>query len=537
MAEFPDPRDGCAGRSPAAELLCPNSSRFLFSHFDSLMETLTPDQFAQRISDLGLADHRVVDQAMGELGGAEAGLDDVIAVMQRRGIVTTLQTEKILKGDRQGYFYGDYKVLYVIGAGTFARVYRAEKDGQVFAVKVLRKRFRDEVRELEQFLREGRMGLKLRHPHIVSIIEVVPDVRNPFLAMEFVEGQTLRELVRVRGRLPADLALRLMYEVSSGLAYASSFGIAHRDLKLSNVLISSEGKAKLVDFGLAALTDRNNPEKMADCPNARAIDYAALERGTGVRKDDPRSDIYFAGNMLYHMLAGEPALTETRDRLQRLNVSRFQEVVPLHERVPDVPSVANQIVQRCMEFNPDKRIQSAAALQAEVKKAIEILEGGHRLRRDFDSGNNTTEQPEDDDIPTNEGEGYIVMLVESKAALQNAVRERLKSRGYRVLVISDPNRALSRFNDEGGTPADCVIFGAAELGNLALEAFNKFANDEHTCEIPAILMADSRQTKIIAQARRGPNRKLLALPLKVRELRAALLQLLAGVDRRPLGTF
>jgi serine/threonine protein kinase len=498
------------------------------------MDTLTPHQFTQRIIDLGLAEPRVVDQAMNELGVGERSLDDVIETMQRRGVVTTLQTDKILKGDRHGYFYGDYKVLYLIGVGTFARVYRAEKDGEVFAVKVLRKRFRDEIKELEQFLREGRMGLKLRHPNIVSIVDVVPDVRNPFLVMEFVEGQTLRELVRVRGKLPADLALRLIHEVASGLAHAASLGIAHRDLKLSNVLISSEGKAKLVDFGLAALTDRNNPEKMADCPNARAIDYAALERGTGVRKDDPRSDVYFAGNMLYHMLAGEPALTETRDRLARLNVSRFQEVTPLHERVPDVPSVANQIVQRCMEFSPDNRIQSALILQKEVKKAIDILEGGNKQSSGRADSAQTASEPHDDDaIPTNEGEGYVVMLVESKAALQNAVRERLKARGYRVLVIADPNRALSRFNEHEEAPADCVIFGAAELGSLALEAYNQFATGELTCEIPSILLVDSRQTQIIAAAKRGPNRKLLALPLKVRQLRAALLQLLAGIDRRP----
>lgn len=88
---------------------------------------------------------------------------------------------------------------------VLSRVYRAEKNGEVFAVKVLRKRFRDEMKEMEQFLREGRMGLKLRHPNIVNILDVIPDPRNPFLVMEFVEGQTLRELVKVRGKLPADL--------------------------------------------------------------------------------------------------------------------------------------------------------------------------------------------------------------------------------------------------------------------------------------------------------------------------------------------
>ncbi len=505
------------------------------------MSDLTSEQFAQQIIDHGLAERRDVDAAMGELGGrgSEINLAATIDVMQRRGLVTTLQSEKIIKGDRTGFFYGDYKVLYLIGAGTFARVYRASRNGEVFAIKVLRKRFRDEAKELEQFLREGRMGLRLRHPNIVSIYDVVPDTRNPFLVLEFVEGQTLRELVKIRGRFPTDLALKFTYEIAAGLSYAATLGISHRDLKLSNVLVSSEGKAKLVDFGLAALSDRANPEKIADCPNARAIDYAALERGTGVRKDDPRSDVYFTGNMLYHMLAGTPALTETRDRMARLNISRFSDIQPLHELVADLPPVANHIVIKAMEFNPEKRYQSAGAMQAEIKKALEMLKSGKTGVRTVDPSNPAAagESHDDDDVPTNEGEGYVVMLVESKIPLQNAIRERLKSRGYRVLVISDPGRALSRFAPHEDRPADCVIFGAAELGGLAVEAFNRFASDEHTSSIPSVLLADHRQERLTSGAIEGPNRKRLALPLKVRELRSTLIQLLAGVERRDAGTF
>lgn len=496
------------------------------------VSTPTPREFIQQIGELGLADRRQLDLLHRELGVGEHSLEEVIRAAQAKGLVTTLQTEKLLRGDRHGYFYGDYKVQYLIGAGTFARVYRAEKDGEVFAVKVLRKRFRDEVKEMEQFLREGRMGLKLRHPNIVRILEVVPDVRNPFLVMEFVEGQTLRELVRIRGKLPADLSLRLILEVSAGLMYAASLGIAHRDLKLSNVLISADGKAKLVDFGLAALSDRNNPEKMADCPNARAIDYAALERGTGVRKDDPRSDVYFAGNMLYHMLAGEPALTETRDRLARLNVSRFQEIKPIHELVPDIPPAANYVLQKALEFDPEKRVQTAAALHQEVKRAIEMLERGASPQVHPAAGGN--EVFED---PSTEGEGYVVMYVESKAALQDAVRKYLKGRGYRVLIISDPRRALARFNPLDDPAADCVIFGASELASEAVEGFNRFGEEEHTADIPVILLADRRQTSVIAAARRGEGRTLLGLPLKVKELRGALRQSLAGRPRREAGTF
>ena len=99
-------------------------------------------------------------------------------------------------------------------------------------------------------------------------------------------------------------------------------------------------------------------------------------------------------------------------------------------------------------------------------------------------------------------------------------------------MISDPNRALARFTEIDEAPADCVVFSAAELGGLALEAFNRFATDEHTSHIPSILLVDSRQTSVIKGARRGPKQTLLSLPLKVRELRTALQKALSNVERR-----
>lgn len=499
-----------------------------------MSEILTPDQFINRIVGAGLADPHLLDQARAEIGSQNTTLNDVVRAMQRHGVLTTLQTEKLLRGDRTGFFYGPYKVLYLIGAGTFARVYRASKDRvEAFAIKVLRKRFRDQTDQLEQFLREARMGLKLRHPNIVSVYDVDPDVRNPYMVMEFVEGQNLRELVRVRGSLDPLTSLKLMHDICAGLSHAATLGITHRDMKLSNVLVSGEGRAKLVDFGLAALADRANPERVADCPNARAIDYAALERGTGVRKDDPRSDIYFAGSMLYHMLSGQPALTETRDRLARLNVSRFHQVKPIHELMPGCPPAAGHIVSKAMEVNPENRFQSATAMQAEIKKAIERLERGDVSRRS-DVAEGVSTAPEEEEERTDEGVGLTVMLVESQAGLQNAVRDRLKSRGYRVLIIANPNRALDRFVPGEPPPADLVIFSAAELGNLALEAHNLFAENEHTKDIPTVLLADRRQVRIIQEANRTGNRKLLSLPLKVRELRTALADLLVDTPRRSL---
>lgn len=498
------------------------------------MPEFTPEAFAQRVLQLGLAESRQIDAARSELGAGDITTDELIRMLQRHGLLTTLQLDKIMRGDSQGYFFGDYKILYLIGAGTFARVYRAAKgsEGEVFAIKVLRKRFRDDVASLDQFLREGRMGLRLRHPNIVSIFDVVPDIRNPFMVMEFVEGQTLRELIQIRGKLEPKIALKLIGDVAAGLSYAATLGISHRDLKLSNVLVSTAGRAKLVDFGLAALADRNNPDQIADCPNARAIDYATLERGTGVRKDDPRSDIYFAGCMLYHIISGRPPLTETRDRMARLNVTRLQEITPIHQIMPEIPAPVAHVVAKSIEFDPEKRLQSAAALQAEVKNAMERLEAGDYRRVTSVDG---TASAADAEPQTAEGEGRTVMLVESKVDLQNAIRDRLKKRGYRVLVIGDPRRAISRFEPLEESPADCVLFSAHELGNVALEAFNQFATDEHTRDIPAILLVDQKQQHIISRAKMDDHRRMLSLPLKVRELRTMLRKLLQDRPKQESG--
>ncbi len=342
------------------------------------MSTLTPAQLSQRIVQLGLLEPLQVEQAWADVGSVDGTCDDLLRVLQRKQLLTNLQVDRILKGEMAGYFYGQYKILYLIGSGTFARVYRSvhRETGRVAAVKVLRRRHRGEPAQVEQFMREAKVGLKLRHPNIVAIYEVDPDPRNPYMVMEFVEGQTLRELVKIRGKIEPLTATRLIADVANGLSYAGSQGITHRDMKLSNVLVTSQGKAKLVDFGLAGLADTSNEQALADCPNARAIDYAALERGTGVRKDDIRSDLYFLGCMYYHCLSGESPLTETRDRMARLNVSRFREIPPLLQVAPDVPPNIAAFVQKAIEFDPTKRFQSASQMYYELRALVDRLEAG-----------------------------------------------------------------------------------------------------------------------------------------------------------------
>ncbi|MFM8264091.1 MAG: protein kinase domain-containing protein [Pirellula sp.] len=490
----------------------------------------TPRSLTQRCVDLELATPAQIDRIWGELRTEQVSLEDVKSILLRKGIITNFQLERMLTGERLGYYYGPYKVLYMIGAGTFARVFRAvhRETGKVVAVKVLRRRHRDQVAQIEQFLREGRMGLELRHPNIVTIYEIVNDPRAPYLVMEFVEGETLREIIKIRGTFEPIHALRIMHDICSGLDFAFQKGITHRDLKLSNVLVHSSGRCKLVDFGLAALADTSSPEAIADCPSARAIDYAALERGTAVRKGDHRSDIYFVGCILYHIVSGRAPLTETRDRLMRLNVTRFVEIPSLGEVAPGMPESIYAICNKAMEFSPEKRYQTPGQILADVDTALKKLERELANPEDATEKNASNKpvsgevlEPED----VLEGQGKTVLVVENRAELQDLLREKLKKRGYRVLVYSDPERALAKFSPDESNPANCLILGATNLGNEALDAFNQFVSDEHTKHLPAILLVDPKQQHIVRGANTSERHVLIPMPLKVRELREALVYL------------
>lgn len=489
------------------------------------MSDWTATSLSQRVYDLRLLDNRQLDSVWTEFRTRDIEVDVFENRLLEKGLLTNFQLDKVKKGDRDGFLYGKYKVLYIVGAGTFARVYRAvhTESDRVVALKVLRRRFRNEPAQVELFLREARMGLKLKHINIVQIFDVSDDVRAPYMVMEFVEGQTLREFIRVRQKFDVATTLKIMIDIMSGLCYARDQGITHRDMKLSNILITSRGRAKLVDFGLATISEADD-KKMATSPNARAIDYVALERGTGVRKNDHRSDIYFAGAVFYHLLTGVAPLTETRDRLLRMSIGRFEEIKPILKLEPELPSYVVNIVSQSLCLQPANRYQEPHEMLAELKHAESRYSGN--VDEDAEaipvitaSGKKKAAKIE------NEGRGRTVMLVESQMEMQNLLREQLKKRGYRVLITGDPGRALDRLEYDENV-ADCVIFSTQELGIHAVAAFNRLAELDDAASKPAVLLVDKKHKELIDAARPGDRRVLMALPFKIRQLRLVLLKLL-----------
>ncbi len=492
----------------------------------------TAEQIAQRAFDLGLLDDRQLRQVWADLGTRNVKVRDLVKLLVRREFMTNYQVERLTKGDRTGFFYGDYKVLYLVGTGTFARVFRAvhRESGQIVALKVLRTRFSDNPTQFGQFLREGQVGKALRHPNIVPIYEVASEGKRHFLVMDFVEGRNLREFVKIRKRLAPVEALRLMIDICEGLKYAFEHGLTHRDLKMNNVLVSSRGQAKLVDFGLAAMDQILTDEALADLPNVRTVDYAALERATGVRRDDTRSDIYFTGCIFYHMLTGFPPLSETRDRLQRLSKSRFTDVVPIQKVDPALPAAVTLVVNKSMMLDPSRRYQSPSEMLHDLRAALKRLEEDPAANTSgpLMVGADSTASSLARGTAAAEPE-HSIMVVESNVQFQDVFRSGFRKAGYRVLVTSDPGRALQRIRQDTGT-ADCVLFNAQELGEPALSGFNQLGEDSKTSSIPAVLLLDERQHGWQEKALTGKHRVVLPLPVTMKRLRSVLASLVGGTN-------
>ncbi len=492
----------------------------------------TAEQLAQLAFDLGVISDLELQQVWAHFGTHSVGVDDFLQLMVRKEFLTNYQMERLLKGDRHGYFFGKYKVLYMVGAETFARVYRAVNTGtgEVVAVKVLRKHLSDDPLQYGPFVREGQLGCALRHPNIVPIHEVYSEGRVHFLVMEFVEGQSLREFMKVRKKFDPAEATRLVMDIAAGLKYAFEHGLTHRDLKMSNVLVSSRGRAKLADFGLAAVDESAGDDSLADvAPNARTIDYAALERATGVRKDDTRSDIYFLGCIYYHMLTGKPPLAETRDRLLRLSKQRFLEVIPVQQADPGLSLSVSIVVNKAMSLDVHKRYQTPGAMLADLELVA------RRLQEDAKAPPESEEQRSQRDrqaaMLLQQSQQQTVLVVESNSRMQDMLREGLKKAGFRVLLTNDPQRALGRLRQENPRTTDCVLLSAVELGQSALAAFNGMGDDPKLEAFPVLLLLDVPQKGWQKQAKTSGSRQVAAMPLSMKQLRASLSQLIPSAAR------
>lgn len=473
------------------------------------MAELTRKQMAQLIVKLRLATTAQVQDCLDELRDVDTDPEPLLSMLSRHGLLTSLQVDKLLKGDMYGYFMGSFRLLYKIHSGTFGRVYRADDpgSGRVVAVKVLRQRWTDKPEVIQMFEREGRLGMSLRHPNIVEVLSVGKDEKTGqyYIVMEFVEGANLRDLLHIRKTFDTTETLKRLEDVAHALTYANSKGITHRDMKPTNILISSSGIAKVTDYGLAQISARFITEADKGTQQ-RTVDYAGLERATDAPYGDVRSDIYFAGCVAYEMLTGRSPLAHSRNKHQRMAKDRFtgaQSLKVTEIKGPGATTV-HRLVATMMELEPAKRFQTPAQMLDAVQQARAEISGGR-------VGTHTATQS--------------IFVAENDEKLQNVLREKLKKMGYRVLIASDPARAYDRYQQ---SPYDVLIMDIGTVGEEGLGIINsvlrKSRNVNMPCHVLAIISEDQSGVETMIDSDLMRMVTVLRRPLKMHELTAKLLE-------------
>ena len=278
---------------------------------------------------------------------------------------------------RIGSRIGPYEILASLGAGGMGEVYRArdEKLGRDVALKILPAELSMNPDALRRFEREARAASALNHPNIVTIYEINRNEDLAWIAMELIDGESLREML-LREALPVKNALRIAAKVSEGLAAAHDRNIAHRDLKPDNVMISRDGFVKLLDFGLAKQIRRissNDTTLPQTLPGTifGTISYMSPEQARG-QEMDYRSDQFSFGVMLYEMLThGRPFDRESKPETMTAIIR--EEVKPPSEINDAVPRELDRVIMRCLAKQPRDRYGSTRDLAHDLREARESL--------------------------------------------------------------------------------------------------------------------------------------------------------------------
>ena len=318
-----------------------------------MAEIKTSEQLAQRALDVNVVDDGQLQSVWSELGSTTAPLGDFQQALLRSGLLTQYQLERLMNGYRTGFFYGDYKVLYCVGAGTFARVYRAshKQTGKMYAVKVLRSRYSNPKATdaktgksnkpfIELFRREGEIGIQLKHPNIVEIHEIYSHGLTHYLVMEFIEGQNLREFYRARRRFEPLEAAHIMEGVMSGLNYALAAG--HHAPRSEDVqraaLERRRTEARRLRPGRRA---GRSGRRLDRRHQQRTVDYAGLERAIG-RPQGRCAHRHFLlpAASSTKCSAGNPRSAESRDRAQAGKARYTTEIKPILTLVPEAAAAA-----------------------------------------------------------------------------------------------------------------------------------------------------------------------------------------------------
>ncbi len=268
---------------------------------------------------------------------------------------------------KEGVILGErYEIMSRIGAGGMADVYKArdQKLDRMVAVKVLKPEFREDANFIVKFRKEAQAAAGLAHPNVVNVFDVGEDRGLYFIVMELVEGITLKAYITRKGKLSVKEATSIAIQVSLGLEAAHNRGIVHRDVKPQNIIISTDGKVKLSDFGIAKATNSNTITGNV----MGSVHYSSPEQVRG-GASDARSDVYSLGITMYEMVTGR--VPYDGDSTVSVAIKHLQEeMVPPSRYTPDLPYSLEQIILKCTQKNPERRYQNMAELVEDLKHSL-----------------------------------------------------------------------------------------------------------------------------------------------------------------------
>jgi len=490
------------------------------------MSAYSFDGMIQRMLSVGVMTHQQVNELQAEIRTKNPTADLLLKASLRRGWITNYQIERLNSGEDRGFFFGPYKALYVAGAGTFARVFRCvhHDTDQVVAVKVLRARFSDNEAFINHFMHEAKLVSELKHPNIVPVYNAESQGHLHYMAMEFVEGQTLREFLKIRKKVEPKTVIQIGIDACSGLEYALRIkNLPHRDLKLSNVILSSTGQAKLVDFGLASIAQGKAGQDIPFLKNQQSIDYLALEKASGAPRMDERSDLYFLGCILYHLISGESPFLETKDRTKRMDRSRFFDIKPIQHVVPETPGIVSAFINKALMPNLEQRYQKAGEMLSDLRNMARRLESNE--------GSNATStsslrigQTSDRKERIKNLDTKTVLIVDSNPQTQENLKFLMEKLRFKTRCIQSPDEVQPMFAKDD-LAAQCILFNGQSLGLRAVRAFNDFSQYRGLRDVGAVLILDAGQADWAESATLQPNRVIMTMPIKVKELREVLTQI------------
>ncbi|RVX46154.1 serine/threonine-protein kinase [Nonomuraea polychroma] len=269
---------------------------------------------------------------------------------------------------------GRYELDGVVGRGGMAEVYRARdiRLDRIVAIKTLRSDLARDHTFQARFRREAQSAASLNHPAVVAVYDTGEDVTDgtpvPYIVMEYVDGRTLRDLLRQDRRLMPERAAELVDGILRALDYSHRGGIVHRDIKPANVMITRAGDVKVMDFGIARAMADSAATMTQTAQVIGTAQYLSPEQARGERVD-ARSDIYSTGCLLYELLTGQPPFTGDSPVAIAYQHVR-EEPIPPSQIDRDIPQWADAIVLKAMAKDPAQRYQSAADMRADIQRAM-----------------------------------------------------------------------------------------------------------------------------------------------------------------------